>query len=427
MNLKRCNEDVISITGLGYVGLPLAIEFGSKFNVIAFDKNLERISQLKNKIDKTEQINKKSFYSSKKIKFTNDIKDLKKANIHIICVPTPVTKKNKPDFKLIKSATNSISKIIKRKDIIIFESTFYPGMTEEICIPILEKRSKLKLNKDFFCGYSPERINPSDQEHTLTDIVKVVSATDKNSLKKIKSIYEKIIKAGVYTAPSIKSAEAAKVIENIQRDINIAFMNELSKIFKLMNLDTKEVLQIAGTKWNFLNFSPGLVGGHCIGVDPYYLTYKSSQLGYEAKFILSGREINNSVIKNIQFDIKKIFDSKGIYKRKKNILILGASFKENCPDFRNSKAVELGKKYLKQGNKVDFYDPLIDSEDFFREEKIKLIKKPKNSYYDLILLTVPHKIFSKIGVKKLKTYGKINHIFYDVKSIFNKEDSDGRL
>tara|TARA_B100001123_G_scaffold450398_1_gene620862 strand:+ start:304 stop:1590 length:1287 start_codon:yes stop_codon:yes gene_type:complete len=407
----------IAIIGLGYVGLPLAIEFSKYYKTIGFDHLKRRINKLKNYEDINKQFNKLDLKKSK-IEFTNQSKDLIKANIFIVCVPTPVNKRKNPNLKYLIDASKLVSKNLKNKDIVIYESTVYPGTTEDVCIPILEKISKLKCNKDFFIGYSPERINPGDKEHTLTKIKKIVSASNKNTLNKIYNLYSKIVKAGVYKAENIKTAEAAKIIENTQRDINIAFMNELSIIFEKMSLNSKEVLKAASTKWNFLNFKPGLVGGHCIGVDPYYLAYASKKIGYKSKFILSGRSMNENsymrVVNQVQTHIAKINNNK-----KLNCLVLGFTFKENCPDIRNSQAVRIiDKLKLNKRLKLSIYDPEVYKNDLVNEYKLMFnnlsLDKKK---YDILLILVPHKKFTKWTIKDINTKIKKNSLIVDIHNI----------
>lgn len=418
--LKKINK--ISVVGLGYVGLPLFIALSKKFNTVGFDIDTKRIFNLKNGVDETKEINLKNLISLKKLNITSKITDTKNSDIFIITVPTPVTQKNIPDLSLIKKATIGISQMIKKGSIIVYESTVYPGATEEICIPLIEKKSSLKWKKDFFVGYSPERINPGDKKHTLDKIVKVVSGDTKSSLNRIAYIYKKVTNAGVYKCKSIKVAEAAKVIENTQRDLNIALVNELSIIFDRMNINTNEVIDAASTKWNFNRFMPGFVGGHCIGVDPYYLTYKSQQLKYTPKIILAGRKINDEMssyaAKKIIYFSKKKFKSNNL-----NILILGFSFKENCPDIRNTKILDLVKKINKTIQKVDIFDPVINLSDTKKLNLNFLLKEPKRNYYDIIILAVPHDNFKKMGIKKILEYTKNKSLFFDLKSVFDKKYS----
>ncbi len=407
---------LIGIFGLGYVGLPLAIEFGKKFNVIGYDYNSLRISQLKNKNDTNNDIYKKDFIKAKFLKFTDNYNSLLNCNTYIITVPTPIDKKKNPNLKFIREACNIVGGLISLNDTIIFESTVYPGLTEEFCVPIIEKKSKLIFNKDFFCGYSPERINPNDKIHNITNIIKVTSGSNKKTAFFIDNLYKSIVKAGTYRAPSIKIAEAAKVIENTQRDLNIAFVNELTLIFDKLKIDTDQVLKAASTKWNFINFKPGLVGGHCIGVDPYYLTYRSKLAGYNPKIITAGREVNdkfvNYVILKSEREISKIFK-----KKKYKYLILGLTFKENCSDFRNSKSIEIVKKLKKRKHLVHCFDPLIQKKDFIKKYNLKLITKFQSNFYDCIIISVAHKEFSKFRKNKLNKYLNSNGKIFDIKRV----------
>lgn len=420
-------EEKIAIVGLGYVGLPLAIEFGKKYEVIGYDINKQRISSLKKNLDTTLQVNESEFKKSKSLIFTSIEKDIKNSTFFIITVPTPIDEKNKPDLRALKSATNLVGKHLSKNSVVVFESTVYPGATEEVCIPILEKKSGLTFNKDFFCGYSPERINPGDKRHTLTKIKKVVSASNEITLNKLENLYGSIIKAGIYKASSIRVAEAAKVIENTQRDINIALMNELSLILNKMNIDTLEVLKAAETKWNFIPFKPGLVGGHCIGVDPYYLTHKAQELGYDPKIILSGRKLNNEMPLNITKNIKALLRTKKIPLKGSKALVMGLTFKENCPDLRNSKVMDLIQNLKKSKIKVDCHDPWIDGKELKKIYGMNNKKTPKKNYYDLVVVAVPHATFKKQGIKEIKAYTKAESVIYDVKGLFNLKEVDGRL
>ena len=374
MNLKNVR---LGIVGLGYVGLPLAVEFGKQFKeVVGFDLKSKRIKELRSLIDVTGEVSRKEIKSSKNLSFTYNLENIKNCNCYIVAVPTPVSSKNIPDFKLIKNACKLIGKVLKKNDVVIFESTVYPGATEEICVPILENVSSLKFNKDFFVGYSPERINPGDKKHTIKNIIKIVSGSNIKITKFISDLYSKIVKVGTHKVSSIKIAEAAKVIENTQRDLNIALVNELSIIFNKLNLNTEEVLKAAETKWNFISFRPGLVGGHCIGIDPYYLTYKSKKIGYNPKIILAGRNLNDKMSHYVGNQILKKINKKNLNKKKIKILLMGLSFKENCPDIRNSKSIDLYHFLLNKNIDIDVYDPVIDKKD--KELKsINLIKYPK--------------------------------------------------
>ena len=399
----------ISIVGMGYVGLPLAIEFKKFFRVIGFDIDTNRIKTLLNGVDKNKQFKKKEILS-KNLFLTSDKNKLQDANIFIITVPTPISKNKKPDLKPLISATKIISNFVKKDDIIVYESTVYPGCTEEICIPIIEQISKLKINKDFFVGYSPERINVGDKKHDLAKVIKVVSGSDKKTTFKLSKIYKRIIKAGVHMASSIKVAEAAKIIENSQRDLNIAFINELSKIFYKMEIDTNEVIKAASTKWNFIKFRPGLVGGHCIGVDPYYLTYKAKKLGLKPNVLLSGRQTNDNMSKFVVNRFLKLIKNK---KKNAKILILGLSFKENCPDIRNSKVFDIIKILKNKKYSLDIYDPIVNYEDIPSDLKNIYVKKLKIKSYDGAMLLVNHDIFIN-NWSKLKKSLKEDAVVFDL-------------
>ncbi len=404
----------ISVIGLGYVGLPLALAFGKYFKTIGYDINNNRIRNLKKHKDNNNEASNIDFRKSKKIQFTNNKKEIKDSNIYIITVPTPIYKNKKPDYRLLKNACNTVGDYLNKDDIVIFESTVYPGMTEDICVPILSKKSKLIYKKNFNIGYSPERINPGDKKRKLENIPKLISSSDKKSLNIIYLIYSKIIKAKIHKIESIKIAEAAKIIENTQRDINIAFVNELSILFSKLDIDTYKVLKAAGTKWNFLNFKPGLVGGHCIGVDPYYLTYKAKQKGYNTKIILSGRELNDRMYKEVLKKILKKIKTLNLSKTLK-ILIMGCTFKENCSDIRNSQIIKINDFFSKKYH-TDIYDPYVNYK--IKSKKLNLIKYPKKNNYDVILLAVNHDIFLKLGINKILTFAKKNKIIFDVKNMF---------
>ena len=414
-------EKLISIIGLGYVGLPLAVAFSKKHKVVGYDINKNRINELKIGKDKTNELSQAQLKeASESLFFTSKIKDLIDCSIYIVTVPTPVNNDKKPDLTPLIKATRELSEVLKTGDTVIYESTVYPGVTEDICVPILEKFSKLTFNKDFFVGYSPERINPGDKDHTIDKIIKVVSGSNKETLKKLSNLYGSIIKAGIYEAPSIKIAEAAKVIENSQRDINIAFVNELAIIFNKIGIDTKEALKAAGTKWNFLNFYPGLVGGHCIGVDPYYLAFKSEELGYTPEVILAGRRINDSMPAFIVSQIIKQLLKKGKSINKCSALILGATFKENCPDFRNSKVINIYNELIDFGLNVVVLDPHVNPPDFQKEYSFSIKEKLiETDRYDLIIVAVAHNDFKKINPKKYLIEGGI---VYDVKGFYEESD-----
>ena len=409
----------IAIIGLGYVGLPLAVAFGKKYQTIGVDLNERRISELNSGLDSTGEITKRNLQSSIKLSLSSNFENVKDCNIYIISVPTPIDENKNPNLSLLLKASQSVGRLIDKNDIVIYESTVYPGCTEEDCVPILEKESNLKFNKDFFCGYSPERINPGDKKRTLTKIVKITSGSNKKTAEIVDNLYLSIIDAGTYRASSIKVAEAAKIIENCQRDINIAFVNELSILFNKMNLDTQEILDAAGTKWNFLPFKPGLVGGHCIGVDPYYLTYKAEKLGYKSKVITSGRIVNDNFTNFIYENIFNYF--KKNKSKELNALIMGVTFKENCPDIRNSKVFNLYNS-LKDIFEVDVYDPYASYDEVFKNKSIKLLdfKTLKNKKYDCIVVPVGHEEFKNIDIESFKKTS--DSLICDLKGIFNNKN-----
>ena len=413
-------RDVIAVIGLGYVGLPLVVEFGKKFKTIGYDVDKKRVNDLISKKDITGELSEYDFDENSNIIFTSILEEIRCANIYIIAVPTPIDENNKPDLSILFNATKDVGSVIDKDNIIIFESTVYPGCTEEECVPIIEKNSSLIYNQDFFCGYSPERINPGDKERTLTKITKITSGSNKNTLMKIDDLYNTILEKGTFPVSSIKIAEAAKIIENCQRDINIAFVNELSILFNLLNIDTKEVLKAAGTKWNFLPFTPGLVGGHCIGVDPYYLTYKAEQLGYDSKIILSGRKLNDSMPQHVFERIEKIFSTKKIVMSNAKILLLGITFKENCTDTRNSKIIDLYNIFTKKNTEVDVYDPLAIKNDVKKHFNIDLLNfnDISKTKYDCVIIGVPHDCFLNINIKQ---FLKSESVVFDIKGVFKEK------
>tara|TARA_B100001059_G_scaffold81784_1_gene79844 strand:- start:18842 stop:20110 length:1269 start_codon:yes stop_codon:yes gene_type:complete len=417
----------IGVIGLGYVGLPVAIAFSKKYKVFGFDINSKRINELNLLIDNTLEVSTESLNNAKKrnLILTDNINDLKNCNIYIITVPTPINTDNSPDLTALVLATESVGKILSKNDIVIYESTVYPGCTEEVCVPKLEEHSEMIYNKDFFCGYSPERINPGDKKHTIEKIVKVVSGSNENVTKKINHLYSSVIDAGTYVASSIKVAEAAKVIENAQRDINIAFINELSKIFSKLNIDTNDVIDAASTKWNFLDFRPGLVGGHCIGVDPYYLAYKAKIEGYTPEIILAGRKVNNSMGKFIVSELFKTYNLNSELLKEINVLILGATFKENCPDYRNTRVLDIFNELESLKVQFDVFDPWLDLDSFFSEHNIKVMNKLPVKRYNIIVLAVGHDEFKTIDYKKLKKND--DSVVYDVKGVLEKSVYTSRL
>ena len=420
-------DKTIAIIGMGYVGLPLAIEFSKKFNVIGFDISSERISSLLEGVDSTNEI-EPSMLNSSNLVLTDNEEMLFSADIYIVTVPTPIDSDKKPDLSPLLNATRTIAKKINKGNIIIYESTVFPGCTEDICANEIEKISKYKFNSDFFLGYSPERINPGDKKHTIDKIVKVTSGSNEDTALFIDNLYKEIITAGTYMAPSIKVAEAAKVIENTQRDINIALINELSIIFNLLEIDTEEVLKAASTKWNFLNFKPGLVGGHCIGVDPYYLTYKSQELGHNPEVILSGRRINDEMGNYCAREMLKKFDEQNLELSNLNVLIMGFTFKENCPDIRNTKIVDIVNTLQKSGISVDIYDPWVNIEYAITHYDFNFVPKPVHKKYDAVIIATAHSEFKNMSEEEINLFKKSdNSIIFDIKSIKNKEFSDLRL
>tara|TARA_B110000008_G_C16977900_1_gene566858 strand:- start:4691 stop:5956 length:1266 start_codon:yes stop_codon:yes gene_type:complete len=418
---------VIAILGLGYVGLPLAVEFGKKYRVIGFDTNKKRINELKNGTDLTLEVDNLEFQNAINLEFTSNAEDLKDCSIFIISVPTPIDSNNRPDFEPLISSSKTVGKSLSKGSIVIFESTVYPGATEEVCVPILESYSGLIFNKDFYCGYSPERINPGDKERGLTSIKKITSGSTPETADLVNNLYSEIITAGTHKVSSIKVAEAAKVIENTQRDLNIALINEVALIFDKIGIDTEEVLVAAGTKWNFLPFRPGLVGGHCLGVDPYYLTYKALDVGYHPEVILSGRRLNDNMGVHIAGKVTKLMSNSRINVVDSNVLIMGFAFKENCTDIRNTRIIDIVNELEEHKCNVNVYDPWVDSCDVANEYGIKIIDQPIRSKYQAIILAVAHKEFYKMGINKIRKYGSEDHIIFDVKYIFPKEETDGRL
>ncbi len=427
-------KDKIAIIGLGYVGLPLAVEFAKQFLVVGFDINKQRIKELNSGVDNTLEVEDKNLQavlttnleSDKGLFITDDIDALSEANIYIITVPTPTDALNKPVFTPLIKASETVGKVLSKNDIVVYESTVYPGATEDICIPVLEKYSSLVYNKDFYAGYSPERINPGDKKHTVTKILKVTSGSTPEIAEKIDNLYKKVITAGTHLAPSIKVAEAAKVIENSQRDINIAFVNELSKIFRLLDIDTKAVLEAAGTKWNFLKFSPGLVGGHCIGVDPYYLAQKAIESGYNPEIILAGRKMNDSMGSYVATETVKMMINKGATIKGSKALVLGITFKENCPDIRNSRVIDIIEELQSYHVNVDVYDPWASKVEVKHEYGLDLItdQSKLGSDYEAIILAVSHKEFLEINLNSMKSDQCVT---FDVKSLLPLDAIDARL
>lgn len=416
MNRKK-NE--IVIIGLGYIGLALAVEFSKKYKVVGFDNSDVRIKNLKKFIDTNKEYEANDLKNNKTLNFTSDLKNILNKNIYIVAVPTPIDKKKKPDLSFLLNSCKILSKSISKNSLIIFESTVYPGCTEEVCIPIIEKYSKLKLNKDFYVGYSPERINFGDKKNKLKNVKKIISGSNKTSLDKVYKLYNSIIKAGVYKCESIKIAESAKIIENTQRDINIAFINEIKKIFDLMKINTHKVLEAAKTKWNFVEFEPGLVGGHCISVDPYYLTYKANKINYKSNVILSGRKINDEMG---LYYAKKFIEELEKKKSGKKVLVMGLAFKENIPDIRNSKVFDVINFLFKNNYKIDVFDPIVNKSDLKKKLNFNFItqKEFKIKKYNGVFIAVKHDYFINMGLDKIKTLLKKKSVIFDIKNLFNK-------
>jgi len=421
------NKLRIGVIGLGYVGLPLAVEFGKRFPTLGFDVNADRIAALENGVDRTLETSAEELAEAGQLGFSTDPTALAECNFFVVTVPTPIGDSNRPLLTPLKSASNTIAGVIKQGDVVVFESTVYPGATEEFCVPIIEDVSGLKMNQDFFVGYSPERINPGDKEHRLPSILKVTSGSTPEAAEFIDSVYRAIITAGTHKASSIKVAEAAKVIENTQRDVNIALINELAMIFDRVGIDTEEVLEAAGTKWNFLPFRPGLVGGHCIGVDPYYLTYKAEQLGYHPHMILAGRRINDNMPLYVSSQIIKKMLAKAITPLDARVLILGLAFKENCPDVRNTKVVDIVSELGTYGAQVDIYDPWVEAADAKAQYGLDLVSTPEQAAYDVVVIAVAHEQFRALGDEGIRAFGKPRSILYDIKYVVSPDAADGRL
>ncbi|NYT79131.1 Vi polysaccharide biosynthesis UDP-N-acetylglucosamine C-6 dehydrogenase TviB [Alcaligenaceae bacterium] len=421
-------QDVkLAVIGLGYVGLPLAVEFGKKRSVLGFDINARRIAELKDGRDHTLEVSTEELGEAKHLEFTNAVEHLAQANVFIVTVPTPIDEYKKPDLTPLVRASETIGRVLKRGDIVIYESTVYPGATEEECVPVLERMSGLRFNEDFFAGYSPERINPGDKEHRVANIKKVTSGSTPEIADLVDAIYKEIIVAGTHKAPSIRVAEAAKVIENTQRDVNIALINELALIFNKLGIDTEAVLTAAGTKWNFLPFRPGLVGGHCIGVDPYYLTHKAQAIGYHPEIILAGRRLNDSMGSYVVSQLVKAMTKRRIQVQGSKVLVMGLAFKENCPDLRNTRVVDIVRELGEYSIDVDVYDPWVDADEAVHEYGIRPVEKPADGAYDAIILAVGHGQFLKMGAKAIRALGKPEHVLYDLKYSLAPDESDLRL
>lgn len=424
----RAVESVrVAIIGLGYVGLPLAVEFGKKRATVGFDINQDRINALKKGHDSTLEVSDKELADAKELIFSTDIADLRECNVFIVTVPTPIDEHNQPDLTPLIKASKTIGSILKPGDVVIYESTVYPGATEENCVPVLESVSGLVFNRDFYAGYSPERINPGDKQHRLIDIKKVTSGSTPEVAEFVDKLYRDIIVAGTHKAPSIKVAEAAKVIENTQRDLNIALINELAVIFNKLGIDTEAVLKAAGTKWNFLPFRPGLVGGHCIGVDPYYLTHKAQSIGYHPEIILAGRRLNDNMGAYVVSQLVKAMLKRKIHVDGARVLIMGLTFKENCPDLRNTKVVDIYRELQEYNVQVDVFDPWVSTDDALKEYGIRPVQLPEHSTYDGVILAVAHDYFVEMGVDTIRAMGKPEHVLYDLKYLLPAGLSDIRL
>ncbi len=417
----------LAIIGLGYVGLPLAVEFGKKMPVIGFDINKPRVEELKSGTDSTLEVSDEELKEATQLQYSSSTDDLKHCNVYVVTVPTPIDKSKNPDLTPLIKASEMLGGVISKGDVVIFESTVYPGATEEVCIPEIEKVSGLKFNKDFYAGYSPERINPGDKEHRVTNILKVTSGSTPEIADYVDTLYQSVITAGTHKASSIKVAEAAKVIENTQRDVNIALINELSLIFNRLGIDTEEVLLAAGTKWNFLPFRPGLVGGHCIGVDPYYLTHKAQEIGYNPEMILAGRRLNDNMGAYVVSEVIKLMLKKRIHIADARILVMGLTFKENCPDLRNTRVIDMIEELDDYGANVDVYDPWVDKAEAQEEYSLTPIDKPEAGQYDAIILAVSHNEFAQMGAEAIHKLGKENHVLYDIKYLLKTNEVDGRL
>ncbi len=420
-------REKIAVVGLGYVGLPLAVEFGKIRPVVGFDVKQERIESLRSGVDGTREVEAADLAAAKHLTFSSDLADIADAAIYIVAVPTPVDDHKRPDLTPLLRASETVGKVLKKGDIVVYESTVYPGATEEDCVPVLERTSGLRFNEDFFCGYSPERANPGDRLHRLTTITKVTAGSTPEIAKRIDDLYGEIVTAGTHLAESIRVAEAAKVIENTQRDLNIALVNELAIIFNRMGLDTESVLRAAGTKWNFLPFRPGLVGGHCIGVDPYYLTHKAETLGYHPQVILAGRRINDGMGAYVASQLVKAMLKRRIQVDGAKVLVLGLTFKENCPDLRNTRVIDIIRELRDYGVSVDVHDPWVDAQEARHEYGLDLIEEPGGDTYDGVILAVAHDCLREKGSSALRAHGREGHVLFDLKSVFAPEESELRL
>ena len=427
MNANKLDATRVAVIGLGYVGLPLAVEFGKQYTTIGFDVYADRVKELQDGHDRTLECSAEELADSPNMTYSCDATALNECNTYIVTVPTPIDDANQPDLSPLKKASETIGKALSKGDVVIYESTVYPGATEEVCVPVLEKFSGLKYNEDFFCGYSPERINPGDKEHRVTNILKVTSGSTPDIADFVDALYRSIIPAGTHKASSIRVAEAAKVIENTQRDVNIALVNELALIFDRLGIDTLDVLEAAGTKWNFLPFKPGLVGGHCISVDPYYLTHKAQQIGYHPDVILAGRRINDGMGQHVAERVIRQMAGKRIEVVNSRVLMLGLAFKENCPDLRNTRVVDIIAELERYSVNVDVYDPWIDPKAAHHEYGITPVEAPNNGDYDAIIIAVGHHQFIELGAEKIRDFGKDSHVLFDVKGLFPRDLVDARL
>jgi UDP-N-acetyl-D-galactosamine dehydrogenase len=423
----RLNGCRIAVVGLGYVGLPLAVEFGKHYRTVGFDINAGRVAELKRGRDSTLETTRAELKSSSQLSFTTELADLKRCRVYIVTVPTPIDQYKRPDLRPLIGASESVGKVLSKGDVVVYESTVYPGCTEEVCVPILERESGLKFNRDFAVGYSPERINPGDKQHRLTTITKITAGSTPTAAALVDALYASIVTAGTHRASSIRVAEAAKVIENTQRDVNIALVNELALIFNRMGIDTEEVLAAAGTKWNFLPFRPGLVGGHCIGVDPYYLTHKATEIGYHPEMILAGRRINDNMGTYVAGEVVRLLTARKLPVKGARVLVMGLTFKENCPDLRNSKVVDVINELARYGANVEVYDPWVKPAAARHEYGLRPIARPRNRSYDAIVVAVPHRLFRDMGLRTIRRLGRPRHVLYDVRYLFRRGASDGRL
>ena len=427
MDSSKLHNLKIGIVGLGYVGLPLAVEFGKRFATVGFDIKPGRVAELRKGIDSTLECDASELAEAGKLSYTTRLEDLKPCRVFIVTVPTPIDEFKRPDLRPLEKASESVGKVLKKGDVVVYESTVYPGCTEEVCVPILERASGLKFNKDFFAGYSPERINPGDKNHRVTNIRKVTSGSTPETAEFVDLLYGSIVTVGTHKASSIKVAEAAKVIENTQRDVNIALINELALIFNRLGIDTEEVLLAAGSKWNFLPFRPGLVGGHCIGVDPYYLTHKAQAIGYHPEMILAGRRINDNMGIYVAQQVAQLMIQRQILVKGSRVLVMGLTFKENCPDVRNTRILDVVQELQKYGCKVDVFDPWADADEAEHEYGLRPVAKVRSGAYDAVILGVAHQQFRDMGIGKVRALGKKKHVLYDIKYVFKSGEVDGRL